>query len=130
LARLEFSGVSNLFLSYYGSQVSAQDFGPVALYEFDSDVFKSYFDMFLTIWSCNEATEISLTKDFTSMHNLKLYIENKLEISITDSQINQISIHLIACFNIIKEEFKNNCDNDKVLTQKVDVIIGWLSTNK
>lgn len=60
VCRLEFSGENDLFLSYYKSQFGRTNWGPVAHYNMESDVFRAYNYFFSKLWIKNKNTEIDL----------------------------------------------------------------------
>ena len=77
LFRLEFPNENTLFMSYYDSQKSKENLGPVARYQRGNDVFTSHLNYFENVWEENNGTkEISIGKS-TNFNQLKQLLTEK-----------------------------------------------------
>ena len=105
ICRLEFSGENDLFMSFYKSQFARKSWGPVAHYNIESDVFKSYSYYFSKLWLKNKHMEVDLKNNISNPNDLLNSINKLLKNKFSNSEYNAILDSLIGEFE--ENERKN-----------------------
>lgn len=114
VCRLEFSGENDLFISYYKSQFGEKNWGPVAHYKKENDIFNSYNYFFSKMWNNYKKLQIDLSQDHDSPNDLIKYIE---------TIIDRIDLPSELVTNSIKQTLNAFCENG---LNEFPIIKNWL----